>query len=56
MDENGIIYEDLDVAENAEARDEMVRKSGQVGVPVIEIEGRILLGFNQSQLKKELDL
>ncbi|MCL0036205.1 FAD-dependent oxidoreductase [Dehalococcoidia bacterium] len=46
MDENGIPYRDLNVAEDKEGRDEMVKKSGQMGVPVIETDGEIVVGFN----------
>lgn len=54
MDENGIAYQDLDVAQNKEARDKMVKKSGQMGVPVIEIDGEIMVGFNPAALKERL--
>ncbi len=43
LEKNGIPYENLDVGENEEAREEMVKKSGQLGVPVIEVDGEILL-------------
>ena len=36
--ENGVEYKELNVAVDEKARDEMVQKSGQLGVPVIEIE------------------
>ncbi|MCL0103200.1 hypothetical protein M1O51_01040, partial [Dehalococcoidia bacterium] len=39
-------YRDLNVAEDKEGRDEMVKKSGQMGVPVIETDGEIMVGFN----------
>ena len=54
MDENGIPYQDLNVAEDKEARDKMVKKSGQMGVPVIEIDGEIMVGFNPAALKEKL--
>lgn len=54
LDENGIGYQDLDVAQNKKARDEMVKKSGQMGVPVIEIDGEIMVGFNPAALKERL--
>jgi len=56
LDENNISYEDLNVAENKEARDEMIKKSGQMGVPVIDIDNDIVIGFNQAQLKEKLGL
>ncbi|HJX69894.1 MAG TPA: glutaredoxin domain-containing protein [Dehalococcoidia bacterium] len=54
--DNGIPYQDLNVAEDSAARKEMVRKSGQMGVPVIDIDGELVLGFNQAQLKEKLGL
>jgi len=38
------------VATDIQARDEMVRKSGQLGVPVIEVDGSIVVGFNRARL------
>jgi glutaredoxin len=34
----------------------MVKRSGQIGVPVIEIDGRLIVGFDEDRLKKELGL
>lgn len=48
--ENNISYQEFDVASNDQARDEMMKKSGQMGVPVIEIDNDIVIGFNQPKL------
>ncbi|NQT74304.1 MAG: glutaredoxin family protein [Chloroflexi bacterium] len=56
MEKNDIPYENLDVGENEEARAEMVHKSGQLGVPVIEVDGEILLDFNEKELKQKLGI
>jgi glutaredoxin 3 len=55
---NKIKYEDRDLAEsqNKIFRDEMLEKSGQLAVPVIDIEGKILIGFDEKDLKKALAL
>ncbi len=45
-----IQYEDLDVSRDRDAAAEMVRKSGQRGVPVIEINGKIIVGFDQAAI------
>ncbi|MFH1835230.1 MAG: glutaredoxin domain-containing protein [Methanobacteriota archaeon] len=50
----GIVYEDLDVAGNQEAAQEMIKKSGQMGVPVIDIEGKIIIGFDQKAIDEAL--
>lgn len=56
LEQHSIAYQEVDVAANKEARDEMVRKSGQMGVPVIEINGDILVGFDEGKLKEKLGL
>jgi glutaredoxin 3 len=56
LEKNSIPYENLDVGENEEAREEMVKKSGQLGVPVIEVDGEILLDFNEKELKQKLGI
>jgi len=56
LDANNIPYQDLNVAEDKAAREEMISKSGALAVPVIEIDGEILLGFNEEQLKEKLGL
>lgn len=53
---NNLSYQEFNVAEDEKAREEMVHKSGQLGVPVIDIDGKILVGFNESELKKALGL
>lgn len=52
--EKGIEFEDIDVSKNQEAGKEMVEKSGQMGVPVIEIDGKIIVGFNKPEIEKVL--
>jgi glutaredoxin-like YruB-family protein len=49
---NNIKFEDIDVSRDARAANEMVRKSGQMGVPVIEVDGKIIIGFNEQKLKQ----
>jgi glutaredoxin len=61
LDRRNIRYEDVDVGKNEEAAREMIEKSGQMGVPVIEITGddgksKIVVGFDQNKLKKFLKI
>lgn len=56
LKEHNIQFEDIDVSKNEIARDEMVKKSGQMGVPVVEIDGQIVVGFDQERIKKLLKL
>lgn len=54
--ENNIEYEEIDVSSDREAAIEMIEKSGQMGVPVIEIDDKIIVGFDVSAIKKTLKL
>lgn len=53
---NNVSYEELDVAFDLAAREEMVKKSGQMGVPVIDVEDEIIVGFNRPELERALKL
>ena len=52
--EKGLEYEELDVATDEKAREEMIQKTGQISVPVIDIDGNIIKGFNRDEIKKLL--
>lgn len=54
--ENKIKYEEFDVSTNEDKKDEMIEKSGQMGVPVIIIGDKIIIGFDKKAIKKELNL
>ena len=54
--ENNIEFENIDVAGNQEAANEMIEKSGQMGVPVIDIGGTIIVGFDQPKVKTALGM
>jgi len=56
LQENGIAYQDLNVGADRVAREEMVHKTGQMGVPVIEIDGDIVVGYDEAWLKQKLGL
>lgn len=56
FDENDIKYENVDVSVDENKRNEMIEKSGQMGVPVIDIEGEIIVGFNEPKIKETLGL
>lgn len=45
-----ILFDDVDVSRNREAALEMVQKSGQRGVPVLDINGSIVVGFDQATI------
>jgi len=54
--ENKVKYTEVNVAADKKGADEMIKKSGQMGVPVIDIDGEIIVGFDESALKKALKL
>jgi glutaredoxin 3 len=51
---HSIQYEEFDVANDSEARENMIRASHQMGVPVIVVNDKIFVGFNPSELKRAL--
>ncbi|MFH1209452.1 MAG: glutaredoxin domain-containing protein [archaeon] len=51
-----IKFQDIDVGKDRKAAQEMVQKSGQMGVPVIEIDGQIIIGFDQEAINKALKI
>jgi len=56
LKKNNIAFEELDVGLNQVARQEMIDKSGQMGVPVIDIDGEIIIGFDKLAIKNALGL
>jgi len=53
---NNVQYTEHNVAADAAKRDEMIDKSSQMGVPVIDIDGEIIIGFDQKKLSQLLDI
>ena len=51
---NRIAFTDYNVASDQRKAEEMVRKSGQMGVPVIDINGKVIVGFNQPEVDRAL--
>lgn len=54
--ENNISFTEIDVAEDSLAAQKMIKLSGQSGVPVIDVGGKIIVGFDKPALKKLLHL
>ncbi len=51
---NKIKFKDIDVSKDSKAAEEMVKKSGQMGTPVLDIDGKIIVGFDEEELRKTL--
>ncbi len=47
-------FTEYDVSADRRKAEEMVRKSGQLGVPVIEVNGKVIVGFNRPEIDKAL--
>ena len=54
--ENNVEFTDKNVAVNRASAEEMVQKSGQMGVPVIDINGEIIIGFDEPRLRTILEI
>lgn len=52
--QNQVPFTEYNVASDRRKAEEMVRKSGQMGVPVIDVHGRIIVGFNQPEVERAL--
>lgn len=54
--DNDVEYTEKDVTQDDSAREEMLQKSQQMGVPVIDVNGSIIVGFNEPKLKELLNI
>ncbi|MBI2124076.1 MAG: glutathione S-transferase N-terminal domain-containing protein [Candidatus Wildermuthbacteria bacterium] len=54
--EHGVEYEEKDVAKDEEARERMIQRSGQLGVPVIEVDDEVVVGFDKKKLATLLNV
>jgi glutaredoxin len=56
LKEKGVDFEDIDVSQDEKALTEMVQKTSQYGVPVIDIDGEIIIGFDKEKISKILNV
>ena len=56
LKENNVDFEDIDVSTDQTKAEELVQKSGHMAVPVIDIEGEIIVGFDREKIRKALRL
>ena len=56
LKQNKVEFEDIDVSINRQAAKEMIDKSGQMGVPVLDISGKIIVGFNRPEIEAALKI
>ena len=53
---NGVEYQEFNVGTDLAKRQEMIEKSGQMGVPVIVVDNDLIVGFNKSKLQELLNI
>ncbi|MCK5044762.1 thioredoxin family protein [Candidatus Parcubacteria bacterium] len=56
LKQHNIEFEDIDVSQNEEEQKRMVEKSGQMAVPVVEIDGEMIIGFDRKKLCELLNI
>ena len=56
LKQKGFQFEDIDVSQNQSAVDEMVKKTGQFGVPVVDIDGQFIVGFDRERIVQLLNI
>ena len=56
LKEHNISFEEIDVTEDEVAQKEMIEKSGQMGVPVVDIDGEFVIGFDKEKIIKLLGI
>jgi glutaredoxin-like YruB-family protein len=56
FDEHGVKYEERDIEKDPKNAEEVVEKSGQMGIPVTDIDGEIVVGFDKERLSELLGI
>lgn len=54
--EHNVPFTDYDLTQDVAKREEVIKKTGQMAVPVIEIEGEMIIGFDQERIAKILGI
>ncbi len=56
LKDNNVEFEDIDVSKDHEKAQEMMDKTGQMGVPVLDVNGKIIIGFDRDAISSALGL
>jgi len=56
LKKNNIKFEEIDVSNDEKKKQEMIEKSGQMSVPVTEIDGRVIVGYKLDEIKEALKI
>lgn len=54
LKEKNVRFEEYDVSRDERRASEMIRKSGQMGVPVVDVNGRVLVGYRPAEIERAL--
>lgn len=54
LQENRVPFTEYNVANDGRRADEMMKKSGQMGVPVLDVNGKVIVGFNRPEVERAL--
>lgn len=56
LQKNGVTFEDIDISKDEQQLQKMIKDSGQMGVPVVDIEGEIIIGFDKEKIDRLLKI
>jgi len=56
LKERNIEFEDIDISKDEKVKDEIIKRSGAIGAPIIEIDGEIVVGFDKEKIVKLLGI
>jgi glutaredoxin 3 len=54
LKEKGVEFQEMNVENDSQAAEEMIEKSGQMGVPVLDMNGKIIVGFDRASIDREI--
>ncbi len=55
LKEKNVLFKDVDVSADTVKAQEMITRSGQMGVPVLDIDGEIIIGFDKARIEEKLE-
>lgn len=56
LKEHNIEFEDIDITKDEKVKDEIIKRSGAIGAPIIEVDGEIIVGFDRGKIVKLLKI
>ena len=56
MKEHNIEFEDIDISKDEKVKDDIIKRSGAIGAPIIEVDGEIIVGFDRAKIVKLLGI